>query len=80
MAKGNRMQEWKTNEPLKLKKLRAEVYLRQHKKRVWDSNWRCLLVLMYLNYATTAAAVNMVNNLNDDLDVGPFGVHGFYPI
>lgn len=50
MAKGNRMQEWKTNEPLKLKKLRAEVYLRQHKKSVWILIAAVFLVLMCLNY------------------------------
>lgn len=64
MAKGKRMKAWKTNEPLKLKKLRAEVYLRQHKKSVWILIAVVFLVLMCMNYTMIVSTVNVVNNMD----------------
>ena len=66
------MKKGKTNEPFKLKKLRAEVCLRQHKKPVWILMGAVFLVLVYLNYSTIVAIVNMVNNL-DSTKIGVLG-------
>lgn len=66
------MKKGKTNEPFKLKKLRAEVCLRQHKKPVWILIGAVFLVLVYLNYSTIVAIVNMVNNL-ESTKVGVLG-------
>lgn len=52
------MKKGKINEPFELKKLRAEVYLRQHKKPVWILIGAVFLVLVYLNYSTIVAIVN----------------------
>ena len=66
------MKKGKTNEPFELKKLRAEVCLRQHKKPVWILMGAVFLVLVYLNYSTIVATVNMVNNL-DSTKIGVLG-------
>lgn len=66
------MKKGKTNEPFKLKKLRAEVCLRQHKKPVWILMGAVFLVLVYLNYSTIVAIVNMVNDL-DSTKIGVLG-------
>ena len=66
------MKKGKTNEPFKLKKLRAEVCLRQHKKSVWILMGAVFLVLVYLNYSTIVAIVNMVNDL-DSTKIGVLG-------
>lgn len=66
------MKKGKTNEPFELKKLRAEVCLRQHKKPVWILMGAVFLVLVYLNYSTIVAIVNMVNNL-DSTKIGVLG-------
>lgn len=66
------MKKGKTNEPFKLKKLRAEVCLRQHKKPVWILMGTVFLVLVYLNYSTIVATVNMVNDL-DSTKIGVLG-------
>lgn len=66
------MKKGKTNEPFTLKKLRAEVCLRQHKKSVWILMGAVFLVLVYLNYSTIVAIVNMVNDL-DSTKIGVLG-------
>lgn len=66
------MKKGKTNEPFELKKLRAEVCLRKHKKPVWILMGAVFLVLVYLNYSTIVAIVNMVNNL-DSTKIGVLG-------
>lgn len=52
------MKKVKTNELFKLKKLRAGVCLRQHKKPVWILIGAVFLVLVYLNYSTIVTIVN----------------------
>lgn len=66
------MKKGKSNEPFELKKLRAEVCLRQHKKLVWLLIVVALLVLAFLNYSTIVATVNRVKNL-DPTKIGVLG-------
>lgn len=66
------MKKGKNNEPFELKKLRVEVCLRQHKKLVWILMGAVFLVLMYLNYTTVVATVNMVSKL-DSAKIGVLG-------
>lgn len=66
------MKKGKTNEPFELKKLRAEVCLRQHKKLVWLLIVVAFLVLAFLNYSTIVATVNRVKKL-DPTKIGVLG-------